>query len=391
MLEALGVDITPEPARQYTRAEERLIAGFEDIQRFIDEYGHLPQHGEDRDIFERLYAVRLDRLRQLPDARTLLDAMDRQGLLADDQQAQRASPDMLDEDALLAELGVGGDDDITRLRHVTSHARKQAAEAVADRVPCKDFDQFEPLFERAGTELDQGVRKTKRFGRDTRIEEGHWFILGGQMVYVAQVGEVIKAPNGEKDARLRVIFANGTESDLLRRSLQRALYKDEAGRRITERELMENADAGPLFGGEMDDDDLESGTIYVLRSQSDEPFVAEHRELIHKIGVTGGKVETRIANAKRDPTYLLAEVDIVVTYKLSNINRVKLENLLHRIFAPAQLELSIKDRFDRAVQPREWFLVPLPAIDEAVQRIRDGSIAGCVYDPNEAKLRDVGS
>lgn len=380
MLEALGVDTTPEEVRQYTRQEERLIAGFEDIQRFVDEHGQAPRHGEDLDIFERLYAVRLDRLRQLPDARKLLASMDRQNLLAETGQIQPPSPDQLDEDALLAELGVGGDDDITKLRHVTSHAQRQAAGAVADRGPCKDFDQFQPLFEQAGRELENGQRTTIRFGRDASIEEGNFFILGGQMVYVAQVGEPIKAPNGENDARLRVIFSNGTESNLLLRSLQRALYKDEAGRRLS------NPDAGPLFSDRMDEGDTESGTIYVLRSQSDEPFVAEHRELIHKIGVTGGKVETRIANAKRDPTYLLAGVDIVATYKLSNINRVKLENLLHHIFSPAQLELSINDRFGHPVQPREWFLVPLAAINEAVERIRDGSIANYVYDPFEARM-----
>lgn len=385
MLEALGVDTTPEEVRQYTRQEERLIAGFEDIQRFVDEHGHVPQHGEDLDIFERLYAVRLDRLRQLPEARKLLEPMDRQDLLADGGQAQRPSPEQMDEDALLAELGVGGDEDITTLRYVKSHARRQAAEAVADRVACKDFDRFQPLFEQAGRELENGQRATIRFGRDASIEEGNVFILGGQMVYVAQVGETIKAPNGENDARLRVIFSNGTESNLLLRSLQRALYKDEAGRRLS------NPDAGPLFSDHMDASDVESGTIYVLRSRSEEPFVAEHRELIHKIGVTGGKVETRIANAKHDPTYLLAGVDIVATYKLSNINRVKLENLLHRIFAPAQIELTIKDRFGQPVKPREWFLVPLSAIDEAVQRIRDGSITNCVYDPTEARIHSTGA
>ena len=177
-----------------------------------------------------------------------------------------------------------------------------------------------------------------------------------------------------------MIYSNGTESDLLRRSLQRALYKDEAGRRVTEH------DAGPLFSESWEDDDIESGTIYVLRSLSEHPFVAEHRELIHKIGVTGGKVETRIANAAHDATYLLASVEVVATYKLAGINRRKLEALFHRILAPAQLELTIQDRFGHPVKPREWFLVPLHVIDEAVQRIRDGSITDVIYDPKAARL-----
>lgn len=381
MLNALGVDTSADEAREYTREEERLIAGFEDIQRFVADHGHAPRHGEDLDIFERIYAVRLDQLKKLPHARELLGPLDTDGLLSERASPEDDSePEEMDEDALLAKLGASPDDDITVLRHVQPHARKRLAEEVAARQPCKDFDKFKPLFERAQEELEAGVRQTVRFGRDTSIEEGYFFILAGQMAYVASVGDTIKAPNGEKDARLRVIFSNGTESDLLLRSLQRALYKDDTGRRLTV------PDAGPLFADHMDEDDQQSGTIYVLRSHSKEPFVAEHRELIHKVGVTGGEVDRRIANAQNDPTYLLADVEVVATWKLSGINRTKLEKLLHRVFAPARLQLTIKDRFGKPVQPREWFLIPLPIIDEAVQRIRDGSIVNTVYDPGTARL-----
>ena len=195
---------------------------------------------------------------------------------------------------------------------------------------------------------------------------------------MAEVGEAIKAPNGESDARLRVIYANGTESNLLRRSLQRALYKDETGRRLTDPNL------GPLFGDAPEPDDIATGTIYVLRSRSNHPFVAEHRELIHKIGVTGGKVETRIAGAAKEATYLLADVEVVATYTLHNLNRTRLESLFHRLFGAAQLNLTLEDRFGHPVKPREWFLVPLSVIEEAIQRIRDGSITEAVYDPKTA-------
>ncbi|TAM89988.1 MAG: GIY-YIG nuclease family protein [Candidimonas sp.] len=388
MLAALGADTEPEPARRYTHREERLIAGFEDIQRFVEAHGHTPQHGEDKDIFERLYATRLDRLRSLPDARDLLTPTDRQGLLAGAAEASAPAPRDMDEDALLATLGANADqdDDIGVLRHVRSRAERQAAEAVADRQPCKDFDRFKPLFDRVRIELDDGTRKSLRFGRDTTIDAGNFFILAGQMVYVAQKEEEFKTSQGHPDARLRVIYANGMESDLLLRSLQRALYKDTSGRRITSTD----ADAGPLFGDHMEADDSESGTIYVLRSQSTEPFIAAHRELIHKIGVTGGSVEKRVAAARHDATYLLADVDIVATYTLSDIDRVKLENLLHRIFAPAQLELTVSDRFGEPIRPHEWFLVPLSAIDEAVNRIRDGSITEVAYDPATATLTPLG-
>jgi len=389
MLEALGVDLSPDSIRQYTPQEERLIAGFEDIQRFVEQHGHSPRHGEDLDILERLYAIRLDRLRKLPSARKLLEPMDKQGLLTPAATAQTADPIDLDEDELLAALGAAGDesDDVTVLRHVRSHAERQAAEEIADRQPCKDFARFTPLFDQVQSELQSGVRKTLRFGRETSMEQGQFVVLAGQVAYIAEVDEEFDSPQGKKDARLRVIFSNGTESNLLRLSLVRALYKDDTGRRITEPETS----AGPLFADRMEDGDSESGTIYVLRSQSDEPFIAEHRELIHKIGVTGGKVENRVANASHDPTYLLADVDIVATYRLSGINRVKLENLLHRFFAPARLELSIPDRFARKCNPREWFLVPLPVIDEAVRRVRDGSIADYVYDPADARMHRASS
>jgi hypothetical protein len=150
--------------------------------------------------------------------------------------------------------------------------------------------------------------------------------------------------------------------------------------------LITDPSPGPLFSQDWDDGDIESGTIYVLRSLSDHPYVSQHRELIHKIGVTGGKVENRIANASHDATYLLAEVDIVATYKLAGIQRNKLENLFHRIFAAAQLDLTIQDRFGIPVKPREWFLVPLPVIDQAVQHIINGSITNLIYDPASASL-----
>lgn len=381
LLAELGVEVAPLKASSHTPREERIIAGFEDILRFHQANGRAPQHGEHRDIFERLYAVRLDQLRKLPEAHTLLAALDVPGLLAG---AAGTVGDDLDEDALLAELGVSAEtadpSDITVLRHVRSISEKRVAEEIADRTPCSDFDKFKPLFEQAERELKAGVRQSRQFGRDSSFNVGNFFVLGGLLVYVAEQGEFFRTGNGEPDARLRVIYSNGTESNLLMRSLQRALYKDETSRMLT------GTDDGPLFGGEQEPDDIESGTIYVLRSQSDHPFVAEHRELIHKIGVTGGRVETRIANAEKDATYLLAGVDIVATYKLSNLNRTKLENIFHRIFAAAQLELTIQDRFGNPVQPREWFLVPLHVIDEAVQRIRDGSITSVVYDPKTARL-----
>jgi hypothetical protein len=376
----------PEKKGGRSAREERIIAGFEEVQRFVEKTGRAPLHSEDGDIFERLYAVRLDRLRILDDCRGILSPLDHQGLLSGTTITSPAPSEIIDEDELLAELeGAAGSSDITNLRHVRTSAEKREAEEIASRERCLDFETFKPLFAQVQIDLENGVRTTRPFVKDSGflkadIQSGQFFILGGQTAYVAEVGETIKAPNGEADARLRVIYSNGTESDLLLRSLQRALYKDEAGRRVTE------PSAGPLFGDNAADDDLESGTIYVLRSKSDHPDITAHRDLIHKIGVTGGTVEARIANATKDATYLLAGVEIVATYKLFNINRNRLEKLLHRVFANARLDLTIEDRFGNPVQPREWFLVPLHIVDQVVEKIRDQSLTNFIYDPQSASL-----
>ena len=386
LLADLGLEVTPLKVSSRTPREERIIAGFEDILRFHQAHGRVPLHGEGRDIFERLYAVRLEQLRKLPDAQTLLAELDGPGLLSG-AAAAPANVDELDEDALLAELGIGdepaGQSDITVLRHVRPYVEIKAAEEIANRTPCTDFDHFKPLFEEAGAGLKAGTWMTKPFVKNASIELGDFFIIGGQIAYVAEMCEGTKTKDGRDNPRLRVIFDNQTESNLLLRSLSRSLYPDgntPVGRRLIRK------DDGPLFGNAAEPDDIETGTIYVLRSLSSHPFVAEHRELIHKIGVTGGKVETRIANAEKDATYLLADVEVVATYKLHNLNRTKLENIFHRLFGAAQLDLTIEDRFGNPVKPREWFLVPLQVIDEAVQRIRDGSITAVVYDPKTAQL-----
>jgi len=376
LLEALGVTAEAKARRERSPKEERVIAGFEDIVNFAKEHGRPPMHGEDRDIFERLYAVRLDRLREQPEFHALLAPIDELGLLSGEFATAPLPEAPADDDALLAELGVGTDDPdaLTTLKHVKPRA---VAEEIANRIVCKDFEQFKPLFAQVQKDLEKGVRKTRRFQTMAEIQQGEFFIVGGQKAYIAEVGKEFRTGYDRRDSRLRVIFDNGTESDVLLRSLQRALHRDEVGRRITD------PDAGPLFENPTNPEGTESGTIYVLRSQSDHPQIAAHRDVIHKIGVTGGDIESR------DPTFLLADVEVVATYKLSDINRSKLENLLHRFFSAVRFDLEIEDRFGNPVKPREWFLAPLPVIDEVVRRIQDHSITEYEYDPGNASLRKI--
>lgn len=374
----------PKPKRaRYTPREERVIAGFEDILRFHDEHGRAPLHGEDRDIFERIYAVRLDRLREQAEFHELLVSLDAHGWL----NAGAAAPidDDDDLDALADDLQdiADPDSDITQLRHVQSREEKRAADEIANRERCEDFEKFEPLFQQVQEELDAEIRTTKAFELKAEIRTGAYFIVGGQIAYVAEMDEIFTNAQGRTDARLRVVFDNGTQSNMLMRSLQRSLHKDEAGRRITD------PNAGPLFGATVGSAGEESGTIYVLRSLSNHPTITQHRDVIHKIGVTGGSVEARIAAADKSATYLLADVECVADYKLYNINRKKLEAMLHKVFAAAQFDIEIEDRFGNPVKPREWFLAPLSAINEAVERIQEGTIADYRYDPTEGRLVQI--
>ena len=316
----------------------------------------------------------------------LLVPLDHQGLLAGKGMVADSSMDTVDDDELMAELaGAAGGPVVTDLRHVRKSADKRAAEEIANRTASEDFETFEPLFERVTRELKSGIRHTLPVQKMDEIkideiQQGEYFIVQGQIAYVAEVGEGFRTQYDRRDSRMRVIYDNGTESKLLMRSFQRALHRDETGRLIT------NPEAGPLFAEEPGDDDLASGTIYVLRSKSDHPVVAVNRGVLHKIGVTGIKIETRLANAKLDPTFLMADVEIVATYDLYNVNRVKLENLIHRVFDPVQVDIEIMDRFGNPVRPREWFLVPLFVVNEVVERIKDGSITQYVYDPAVARL-----
>jgi hypothetical protein len=388
LLDELGVDAAPAASGGRSAREQRIIAGFEEIERFYAEHNRVPEHGEHRDIFERLYAVRLDRIRELAECREILRGMDTYGLIGSDYSSAivREEPPLTDED-LLASLGVdtAEDEDVTQLKHVRSRDEIRAAEEIAQRNPCEDFDSFKPLFEKVQQELAAGQRQTLKYKDNAEVKKGDLFILDGQKVIVADLGESFVSDYGRQDRRLRVVYDNGTESDLLVRSLQRALNKDKTSRRITDPEM------GPLFSDQEDDDDLPTGYIYVLRSKSDHPFVAANRMVLHKIGVTGGEVKNRVANAKKDPTYLLAAVEIVATFKLANINRKRLEALLHKFFGSARLDMELKDRFGGQVEPREWYLIPLPVIEEAVQKIMAGTIGNFRYDPAAARVVAAGA
>ena len=383
LLDALGAQVEAKKTAKLSPKEERIIAGFEDIQRFFEEHQRLPHDRDGNDIFERLYAVRLEQIAKSQECLNLIEGLDHQGLLK--SLGNVALPDLeeLDDDALLEQLGVAeAVPEIATLKHVRTRAEKKPAEEVANRKRCEDFESFKPLFVQMQEDLNSKKRETRKFELKSEIEQGRFFIVKGQIAYVAEKGETTITDHGRTDARLRVIFDNGTESDLLMRSLQRALNADKAGRRITD------PVAGPLFSGVADEGDRVSGTIYVLRSKSSDPYIDQNRDLVHKIGVTTNPIEQRISGAHLQPTFLMAPVEVVATYDVYDINPTKLENLIHRVFKNAKLEIEIGDRMGRPIKPREWFLVPLVAIQEAVQHIINGTIQDQFYDPNTASFQN---
>ena len=381
LLKKLGVEVDKRTKRSRSSLEERFIASFSEIQDFYALNGRAPIHHESLTILERRYAVRLDKIKANPECFDLLKPLDYQGILIKQEDENYKKADNLSDTDLLNLLGRAPDSsDLTELKFVRSQADRRAAEEVANRESCKDFSVFKSLFKQIKKDLSEGTATAITLQRQPSIKEKDLFILGGQMAYVAEVGEKFIHKYGDEDARLRVVFDNATESKMLLRSLQRALHKD-ATSRVINRNIL-----GPLFSSEATEDDIHSGTIYVLRSESDNPIISRNRENIHKIGVTKSSVKKRIANASTDPTFLMANVKIVCSYHLFNISPKKLESLIHRIFSPARLEIKIQDRFGNKVSPMEWFLVPLDVIDEAVERIKDGSIKNLTYDPESAKL-----
>ncbi len=354
--------------------QQRIIDSFEEINRFIDRFKRKPGEINKPSVSERGLQIKLNGLLNDLSLRETLAPHDRHGLIpADAPVVPRSLNDILDDDDLLTTP----QDDIFDLVHVRPPAAKP--DEIAERRVCADFETFKPLFEQCVADLNDGKRKAIPFANEQEIKAGEFFILNGVMVYVAEVGET-HIRNGKRNARLRLIFDNGTEGNNLLRSLATELYKDPNGRRVTSKDM------GPLFEERPQEGDTQTGMIYVVKSLSDDPEIRKLDGLLHKIGFTAGKMEVRIQNAKDDPTFLMAGVRPVATYTLYNIDRVKLEHLLHDFFADARLNIEITDRFGKKIKPREWFLLPPDVISDAITRLKDGSIVNCRYDSARAAI-----
>ena len=253
---------------------------------------------------------------------------------------------------------------------------KKKADYVAQHILCENFEDYKPLFDKVHQDLKQGRRSLVRINKTATLVAGRFYYVSGQMLLLEQIGELRRSSNFLPDARTRCIYENGTESDILLQTLRKSVVGD--GYAISEQQ--EETDSQFFSNNDIAADDNITGYIYVLSSLSDVPDVKSEKNL-YKIGFTTNSVEQRIANAENEPTYLMAPVKIVATYKVVNLNSQKFEDLVHQLLKAVQYQVVVYDENGIAHQPQEWFIVPLPVVDVIIRKIMDGSIVGYTYNP----------
>lgn len=367
--DALGLLDLPVKAQAMTR-DERLVAGFREITEFVREHGREPEESAS-DIAEIKLSFRLEALRGNVEQHEELAVHDELGLLREPEPPASLEEAMSDDPLGLLD---DPDVDIYDIRHVP----KQAAlpDRIAQRKPCEDFDRFEPLFKTCQAELRSGERKLVPFRYEQEIRTDTFYVHRGVLTYVAEEGERRKE-RGRVNARLRCIFENGTEADLLLRSLASQLYR--FGKQVTDpvertMEAVETQLGGP------------TGFVYVLRSLSDDPEIANIPDL-HKIGFTTGTVAQRLGGAKRSATFLGSPVTEVVTFEMPRGMARGVEGILHRFFAAVRLEAWFERDGLTTAEANEWFSVPVAAIEEAVSLIEAEAIQNYEYDSSERRIR----
>lgn len=253
---------------------------------------------------------------------------------------------------------------------------KKKADYVAQHKLCENFEDYKPLFAKVHQELKEGRRSLVKINKTATLTAGRYYFVGGQMLLLEQIGKLKKSSNSLPDARTRCIYENGTESDILLQTLRKNVVGD--GYAISE--LQEEVDAQFFNNSDITTEDKVTGYIYVLSSLSGNPVIKQEKNL-YKIGFTTNSVEQRVANAEKDPTYLMAPVKIVATYKVVNMNSQMFEDLVHQLLMSVQFQVTVFDEQGKEHQPQEWFVVPLPVVDVIIKKIMDGSVVGFNYNP----------
>ncbi len=371
------LDIKPRVS-QSRNEEERLISSFEEINSFFEMEHREPL--ESQNMQERTLFTRLASLRKNPIKILALKSYDRFGLLnLTEPKEYNSLDDLLEDDA----FDLLGDDSegLFDLKHVNYNEDRASADFVARRKPCKDFDKYEPMLKAVQNDLFLGKRKLVNFNQDN-LRVGAFYVHNGVLFYLKEINITQKehykldGTRVREDGRTRCIFENGTESNMLKRSVEKILYAN--GKVVTE-----NADevAASLSHqvNQITEHDQAFGYIYVLQSKSTDPAIKDLKDL-YKIGYSSTEVFDRIKNASKEPTYLMADVKLIMSYQCFNMNPQKLEQLLHNFFGSACLNIDIFDEKGQRHTPREWFIAPLNIIEEAVDLVLDKTISNFKFD-----------
>lgn len=368
--------IKPEAPKQsnVVTQDTRLRMSFEEIVNFVRKEGREPEIK--KGIRERSLAKRLAEFRTNPEKTAAVRDLDVLNLLPHVEEETWSNSD----EELLAQLASNDIFDTSILPQ-----RKAQPDYVANRKPCKEFEKFRPLFEQCHSDLEYNNRHIIRITgshAQQSIGVGTYALIYGLLAYVAAVDEEFVTQGADrkiKNRRMRVIFENGKECDMLRRSFESALYRD--GFLISEYDEKEL-----VLHAEEDEQKIEPrGFIYILRSASTKPDIAAIPNLF-KIGVSTTSVEERIKNAKNETTYLMDDVKIVQTFACYDINVRKLESLIHRFFAICQVDLDVTDKDGFICHPHEWYSVPISVIQQAISMIVDGSIVNYRYDKERERI-----
>ena len=370
-------------------ADEHLVNGFSQINEFF-EVNQCEPKANKGNVFEFMLHKRLESIRANTEQCLALKPYDKNSLLPKLEQVsesetvcEEAPKEITSLEDVFADDDLGIFDEpensIYKIRNIPKNI--EMPEKMARRIRCENFADYESVFKLCHEDLASGEREAVPFAGEQQIQKAQFFILNGVMCYVADMGEREKK-NGKTNARLHLIFENGTESEMLMRSLAVELYKDPNGRRV----MVKSARALDAMAN-ISEEDRPTGYIYVLKSLSENPEIRDTNNL-YKIGYTTTSVEKRIANASEESTYLMAPVKIVTAYETFNMTTQKFESLTHRFFGESCLDIDVVDKTGKICKPQEWFIVPINVIDQFINLLENGEIVNYTYDVIRQVIRE---
>lgn len=370
--------------------EDRLIDSFEEINTFFDKNKREPNTSS---MSEYGLLAKLKNFRQNEAQKKTLKRFDRHNLLGFVEMEKQSIDDILNEEDDFGLLDSNKDLDIFKFKHTPKPKDRAETDFVARRkaIKEKEFEKYEQMFLQVHKEIKEGKRKIKPFKDvDKHLKEGQFYIADGIMLFLERANlkrtqENLKDSTlNRKDGRTRIIFENGTLSNMLYRSLSKTLYNGN-GKMITNTIEKTEQDLFVNSGALTEDDEL-TGYIYVLQSKSKHPEISSIKNL-YKIGFAKDSVEDRIKNAKNEATYLFSDVHLRLKQGIINRNADVLENLLHRFFAKSCLDIEFENEKGQRINPREWFVVPFEIIEEAVKLIINGNILNYEYDTELKRIK----